>query len=71
MTSTDAVTPLIDNAFREDDEGPDGRHLIAWVAVGLYESLDTNESGYVSVTGNSNAAAHIGLLELGKGMLLE
>jgi len=70
MSAVQDAAPYIDAALREDDDGPDERHLIAWVAVGLYESLDPDEAGYVKVTGDSNIAAHLGLLELGKDVLL-
>lgn len=71
MTAVDQATTPVDAALREDDEDSiEDRHLIAWVAVGLYESLDPDEPSWVGVTGNGNSATHVGLLELGKTMLL-
>ncbi len=72
MSATDNATPYIDAALRDNDEdGPDDRHLIAWVAVGLYESLDPDEPAYLGVDGNGNSATHVGLLEMGKRLLTE
>lgn len=72
MSAVDEATPHIDAVLRDHDEdGPEDRHLIAWVTVGLYESLDSDEPGYIGISGNSNTAAHVGLLEMGRTILCD
>lgn len=71
MSTIDDATPHIDTVLRDGGEdGPEDRHLIAWVTVGLYESLDSDEPSWIGVTGNGNVATHIGLLKLGEDMLV-
>ena len=71
MSAIDDATPHIDAVLRNTEDGPEDRHLIAWVTVGLYESLDPDEPGYLGVDGSGNTASHVGLLEMGKRFLTD